>query len=55
MIVSPLLVFAQNDAAINYQLQKEIEEERLSGAVWSTIDHDTIQTGAVGLKNVNSK
>lgn len=47
----PLLGIAQ----IDNELLNAIKEERLSGAVWAIVNNDTIQTGAVGLKNIDSK
>jgi len=47
----PLLGVAQIDS----QLLNAIKEERLSGAVWAMVNQDTVQTGAVGLKNIDSK
>ncbi|WP_343485537.1 serine hydrolase domain-containing protein [Allomuricauda sp. d1] len=55
IITSPLSVVAQTNAVIDYQLLKATDEESLSGAVWAIVNNDTIQTGAVGLKNVSSK
>lgn len=47
----PLLGIAQ----IDNELLNAIKEERLSGAVWAMVNQDTVQTGAVGLKNIDSK
>ncbi len=47
----PLLGIAQ----IDNQLLDAIKEERLSGAVWAVVNQDTVETGAVGLKNIDSK
>jgi CubicO group peptidase (beta-lactamase class C family) len=53
--ICPLSLIAQTDATIDNQLLKAIKEERLSGAVWAIVNPDTIQTGAVGLKDVSSR
>ena len=46
---------AQDNETLDGKLKKAITNENLTGAVWSTISDDIITTGAIGLKNADTK
>ncbi|MEA3436859.1 MAG: serine hydrolase [Thermodesulfobacteriota bacterium] len=46
---------AQENATLEEELKKTIASENLSGAVWSTISDNIVITGAIGLKNTDTK
>jgi CubicO group peptidase (beta-lactamase class C family) len=46
---------AQQNKILNEELQKALISENLSGAVWSIVSDSKITTGALGLKNADSK
>ena len=46
---------AQEFAALNEELKNTIADENLTGAVWSTISDDIVTTGAIGIKNSDTK
>jgi CubicO group peptidase (beta-lactamase class C family) len=49
------IIVAQDNVALEKVLEKAIESESLTGAVWSTISDDIVTTGAIGLKNADTK
>lgn len=49
------IIVAQDNVALEKLLEKAIESENLTGAVWSTISDDIVTTGETGLKNTNTK
>ncbi len=49
------IIVAQDNVALEKVLEKAIESESLTGAVWSTISYDIVTTGAIGLKNADTK
>ena len=49
------IIVAQHNVALEKLLEKAIESESLTGAVWSTISDDIVTTGAIGLKNADTK
>jgi len=46
---------AQDNETLDGKLKKAVTNENLTGAVWSTISDDIITTGAIGLKNADTK
>ncbi|WP_169301404.1 serine hydrolase domain-containing protein [Pontimicrobium aquaticum] len=46
---------AQKSELLEKKLKRILIDENLTGAVWSTVDNEIITTGALGLKNSNSK
>lgn len=46
---------AQNSETLDEKLKKAVTNENLTGAVWSTISDDIVTTGAIGLKNADTK
>ncbi|MDF1698675.1 MAG: serine hydrolase [Saprospiraceae bacterium] len=48
------ILFAQENSTLDEALKKAIASENLTGAVWSTINDDTITTGAIGVKNADT-
>lgn len=46
---------AQENTNLKEDLKKAIKTENLIGAVWSTINHDSITTGAIGLRNSDTE
>src|SRR6056297_29326 len=48
------IIVAQHNVALEKLLEKAIESESLTGAVWSTISDDIVTTGAIGLKNAET-
>ena len=46
---------AQDNETLDGKLKKAVTNENLTGAVWSTISDDIIITGAIGLKNADTK
>ena len=49
------IIIAQDNLTFEEEFKKVIASENLTGAVWSTINDDTITTGAIGLKNNDTK
>ena len=54
LFLSSILV-AQDNETLDGKLKKAVTNENLTGAVWSTISDDIITTGAIGLKNADTK
>ncbi|SNR83792.1 serine hydrolase domain-containing protein [Lutibacter flavus] len=50
-----LKLCAQQNKMLDKELQEVLQSENLTGAVWSMFSDSTITTGALGLKNANSK
>jgi len=50
-----LKLCAQQNKMLEKELQEVLQSENLTGAVWSMVSGSTITTGALGLKNTNSK
>jgi len=46
---------AQDNETLDGKLKKAVTNENLTGAVWSTISDDVVTTGAIGLKNADTK
>ncbi|MBT8181831.1 MAG: beta-lactamase family protein [Eudoraea sp.] len=46
---------AQEVTTLEEELKKAIASENLTGAVWSTVRGDIVTTGAMGLKNMDTK
>lgn len=46
---------AQGDTVLEKKLKKALANENLTGAVWSTISNNEVTTGAIGLKNADTK
>jgi len=46
---------AQDNETLDEKLKKAVTNENLTGAVWSTISDDIVTTGAIGLKNADTK
>lgn len=51
----PLKLCAQQNKMLDKELQEVLQSEHLTGAVWSIVSDSVITTGALGLKNVESK
>jgi len=51
----PLHLSAQQNKMLNKELQEALQSEKLTGAVWSMVSDGKITTGALGIKNVESK
>ena len=49
------IAFAQKPVILEKKLKKILVDENLTGAVWSMVSDSIITTGALGLKNTNSK
>jgi len=50
-----LKLCAQQNKMLDKELQEVLQSENLTGAVWSMVSDSKITTGALGLKNANSK
>lgn len=46
---------AQHNDTLDRKLKKAVTDEKLIGAVWSTISDDIVTIGAIGLKNADTK
>ena len=51
----PLHLSAQQNKMLNKELQEALQSEKLTGAVWSMVSDGKITTGALGIKNTESK
>lgn len=49
------IIVAQENATLEKELKEAVTSQNLTGAVWSTISDDIITTGAIGLKNADTK
>lgn len=59
ILILPLLLsnilIAQDNETLDEELKKAVTNEKLTGAVWSTISYDIVTTGATGIKNSDTK
>jgi len=55
VLLLSLKLSAQQNKMLDKELQKVLKSENLTGAVWSMVSDSIITTGALGLKNTNSK
>lgn len=55
ILLLPLKLLPQQNKTLDKELQKVFISKNLTGAVWSIVSESKITTGALGLKNANSK